>query len=35
MNPYEKGAEIIQQNFESKLYNCFPDLRYDILVGEQ
>ena len=35
MNPYEKGVEIIQQNFESKLYNCFPDLRYDILIGEQ
>ena len=35
MNPYEKGVEIIQQNFESKLCNCFPDLRYDILIGER
>lgn len=32
VSSYDKGVQIIKDNFKSKLYECFPDLRYDILV---
>ena len=34
VSSYEKGVDIIRSNFKAKLYDCFPDLRYSILVGE-
>ena len=35
IDSYGKGVEIIKKDFKSKLYNCFPDLRYDILVDDK
>ncbi|CAB4036498.1 Hypothetical predicted protein [Paramuricea clavata] len=31
---YEKGVEKIKKDLKVKLYECFPDLRYNILVEE-
>jgi hypothetical protein len=32
VSSYHKGEQIIKKNFKTKLYECFPDLRYNILV---
>ena len=31
---YEKGVEKIKKDLKVKLYECFPDLRYNILVEQ-
>ena len=31
---YDKGVKIIKDNFKSKIYDCFPDLRYRILTED-
>ena len=32
---YEKGVDKIKKDFKAKLYNCFPDIRYNILVDDE
>lgn len=32
VSSYHKGEQIIKKNFKTKLYECFPDLRYNNLV---
>ena len=32
VNVYDKGVQIIKDNFKTKIYDCFPDLRYRILT---
>lgn len=34
LNVYEKGIAKIKENFKAKMYDCFPDLRYQLLVSE-
>jgi hypothetical protein len=33
ISSYEKGVEIIERDMKTKLYECFPDLRYNLLVS--
>ena len=32
VNVYDKSVQIIKDNFKTKIYDCFPDLRYRILT---
>ena len=34
LDVHEKGLKKIKADFSRKLYDCFPDLRYELLLGK-
>ena len=34
VNVYHKGVQIVEDNFKTNIYDCFPGLRYRILTEQ-